>query len=341
MGKSVGSHIDEAAWLEERKTGIGGSEIAVLFDENPYKTQEDLRREKLGLNDPVEVTPAMERGSRLEDIIAEVYSEQTGRKLRRAPMRQMKEHPLVMATVDRLIVGERGCVELKCPGWHSFNEIQYEGLPPRWLLQGQQEALVYGRDFTSFGVFNADAWKLVFFDVEADAVIQSLIVERVEEWWDRHIIKGEPAPSGVDPIELPTIGVSVERREDDELLEHLTDQFLSGRELKSDAEGGMGLMKDAIASHLGALGTFETANARIHHKVRQGRRTFQAKALAAHRPLDRERVRELLESLPLSDATLDIDSTLEGMEIDLDQFYKVGGDYTTLDIRPIEKEDAA
>lgn len=55
-------------WLEFRKNGIGGSEAAILFDESPYFSKEDLRQYKL--QDIVqEENGILGFGNRMEDVI--------------------------------------------------------------------------------------------------------------------------------------------------------------------------------------------------------------------------------------------------------------------------------
>ena len=45
---AVADYHDREAWLAERRTGIGGSEVAALFGEHPYVSRLELYRRKVG-----------------------------------------------------------------------------------------------------------------------------------------------------------------------------------------------------------------------------------------------------------------------------------------------------
>ncbi len=68
---------------ENRATGIGGSDAAAVCGLNPYKSPVDVYLEKVGAAAPVDETERMFWGNKLEDVVADVYSDRTGRKVRR------------------------------------------------------------------------------------------------------------------------------------------------------------------------------------------------------------------------------------------------------------------
>jgi predicted phage-related endonuclease len=67
----------DAEWLEWRRQGIGGSDIAAAHSGN-YGGSYAVVGSKLGLLPPVEVTPQMERGHRWEQPIADAVLSLTG-----------------------------------------------------------------------------------------------------------------------------------------------------------------------------------------------------------------------------------------------------------------------
>lgn len=69
------STVDKSKeWLEQRKTGIGGSEVSIILNLNPYKTPYQLFMEKKG-NAVVEhiTNSAIEKGNRLEGPLIDVF----------------------------------------------------------------------------------------------------------------------------------------------------------------------------------------------------------------------------------------------------------------------------
>jgi predicted phage-related endonuclease len=95
------------AWHAERALGIGGSESASLFNVG-YGCERRLLMEKRGIEPDYHRTPreeaVLERGTELEDIIADKFARETGLKVRRQPSRVSKTHPHMRVNMDRQIV---------------------------------------------------------------------------------------------------------------------------------------------------------------------------------------------------------------------------------------------
>ncbi|EOA2606900.1 lambda-exonuclease family protein, partial [Enterococcus hirae] len=92
MSKST-LDMSHREWLEDRKRGIGGSDVATVLGLNKYKSPYQLWLEKTGqieLKDS-ESEPAY-WGNVLEEVVAKEFQERTGKKVRRR--NQVFEHPL-------------------------------------------------------------------------------------------------------------------------------------------------------------------------------------------------------------------------------------------------------
>ena len=59
-----------ALWLEGRRTGIGGSDVAAVLGLNPWKTPLDVWNDKLGLSEDKGMTEPAYWGTVLEDTVA-------------------------------------------------------------------------------------------------------------------------------------------------------------------------------------------------------------------------------------------------------------------------------
>ena len=79
---------EEIAWLEARKKGIGGSDAACILGMNPWKSNVDLWKEKVGLVVPEDISdkPAVKYGKEAE-----------------APLRRLFEldHPEIVVSYDQ------------------------------------------------------------------------------------------------------------------------------------------------------------------------------------------------------------------------------------------------
>lgn len=173
--------------LEARKQGIGGSDAPVVAGLSPWKSPLTLYYEKCGAV-PLsqEESEAMEWGSRLEPLIADAYSEKTGRKVRSQPMRVHPRYPHMLCHIDRQIIGQSrgpGILEIKSSG--EFIEKSWdEGIPDHVYLQVQHNLAVYDYEWASVAVlFGGNKFR--YFDVDRDNEIIDYLVTIEAKFWQR------------------------------------------------------------------------------------------------------------------------------------------------------------
>ena len=131
-------------WLQKRRQGIGGSDASVILGLNPWKTQMDLWLEKTGEFTEDEDNEKMYWGRILEDIIAQEFSIRAGLKVRRKnAILQHKQHPFMLANVDRLVIGQKAGVECKNIGIRSAEHWEM-GVPEYYQAQVQHYMAVTG-----------------------------------------------------------------------------------------------------------------------------------------------------------------------------------------------------
>src|SRR3990167_10245335 len=92
--------MDEAKWLEERRKGIGGSDIAAIRGLSPWKTAYQVYEEKRKEVGEGEGNTATDGGRRLEPAIRQWYSDQTGRSVK-LPDKILyhKKYPFMLASL--------------------------------------------------------------------------------------------------------------------------------------------------------------------------------------------------------------------------------------------------
>ena len=108
-------HMDRKAWLEARKQGLGGSDVATIACLSKWKSQVQVFLEKTQAIEQEDVqSEAAYFGNVLEEVVAQEFAKRTGLKVqRRNAILQHPEYPWMLANVDRLIVGERIGLECK------------------------------------------------------------------------------------------------------------------------------------------------------------------------------------------------------------------------------------
>ena len=76
--------LTEKEWLEYRRLGIGGSDVAAIMGQSPFCTGRDLYYDKRGIrpvvNEDEDNWVAKSVGHRLEELVAEIFSYKTGLK---------------------------------------------------------------------------------------------------------------------------------------------------------------------------------------------------------------------------------------------------------------------
>jgi len=231
-------------WLQERKTGIGGSDASVVLGVNPYKTVRELWLEKTGLSqDPEKESGPILRGRVLEPVAADQYAQKTGRKIRRQPMRRHSQYHFMIGNVDRQIlavngVASTGILEVKCPGLKSIAKVKAHGLPDYMTVQLMHYLAVYEYSWGSFALFNAENWDLIWFDLEADPGLIATMIEREREFWgwvENEIEPAETAGSGAKAVEIPKIEGELTIVSDAD-WQRMASDLQEARELKQAAE---------------------------------------------------------------------------------------------------------
>jgi putative phage-type endonuclease len=194
--------MDRQAWLEERRQGIGGSDMSDLFQIEPYGCQRRLWYDKRDQAPDFEreTTGAMERGTELEDIIADKYCREIGRKVRRANKPFVSSAwPWIRANIDRVILNDDrgpGVLECKSANLFVYNKFVKEGLLEGYILQLQNELLASGYTWGAWAILHPDSWRMSIFEVLPDAQLQEAIIVRGEEFWK--LVENGPSPEKLD-----------------------------------------------------------------------------------------------------------------------------------------------
>jgi predicted phage-related endonuclease len=187
----------------ERLVTLGGTDAADLMNMEQYgrgcRTQLAYRKLNVEPDFPVEQDDALlARGNILEPIVAQMYEEATGRKLRSVP--RMKRHPLyswASVSTDRLILTGHGGVEapgdleIKTRGEGPWYRIQRSGPFPSDLLQPQWSMFVTGHTWGALAVLGVfGGLPLLHYDVERDNELIDIFRVEGEEFAERVWGKG-------------------------------------------------------------------------------------------------------------------------------------------------------
>ncbi len=183
-----------------RKHGIGGSELGSILHkqiaesgDTVYGCPRALFYDKTGVPPDYEFDESgpIKRGEIMEPYIADLYSEETGRKVRRLEHKVGKEKPWEMVSIDRQIIGDKelgvGILECKSVGREVWWKIVKGGLPLRFILQVQWAFHVLGPQYEwgDAAVLCCDPWAYIFHRVERDQQLINMMAKLVADFWKR------------------------------------------------------------------------------------------------------------------------------------------------------------
>src|SRR6478609_7739357 len=154
------------AWHRERKFRLTASDFAAAIGLSPYKSRQQLWREKTGRANPFEGNEATAWGELNESNAINAYEIETGHIVR---PRGLVVHPAfdwLGASPDGLVAHD-GCVECKCP----FTGKPHEGIPIHYRPQVVGVVRVTQKAWCDF----------VSWTPEAHVVSR---VSQVAEYWD-------------------------------------------------------------------------------------------------------------------------------------------------------------
>lgn len=135
-------------FLEDRKSGIGGSDVAAVLGISKWKTAYDIWLDKTGRSTPKDETSYQRWGILLEPSIADEFTRVTGKQVqRRNNMYRHKQYSCLVANIDRYVVGEKAILECKTCNAFGLSDWGPSGtdqIPEYYMTQVQHYMYVTG-----------------------------------------------------------------------------------------------------------------------------------------------------------------------------------------------------
>lgn len=185
-----------AAWLEARENGIGASQAAAAIGVSEWQSPIGLWAEKLKLVPPAPENVSMRIGTELEPLIARMYTEATGVKVRRANnLRQHAEHPFMLASIDRR--AGRKPVELKFSARATgYGEPGTDEVPDDVLVQVLHQLAVLDEPEGDVALLKPGTDGVLIYPITRTAEAEAAIVKREAAFWDHVLARTEPPVDG-------------------------------------------------------------------------------------------------------------------------------------------------
>ena len=193
------TQLSREEWLQIRSTGIGSSDAAAAIGLSSYKCSLSLWLEKTGRQPPEDLSEkeAVVWGTVMEPVLAKMYAERTGRKVRRVnAVLQHPEHPFMLANLDREVITESGTgiLEIKTAGFYSA--LQWEdGVPVAYQCQVLHQLAVTGHAWADVAVLIAGQ-EFRIYRIERDDDKIADLIQREAQFWSWVANDQQPDPDG-------------------------------------------------------------------------------------------------------------------------------------------------
>lgn len=198
------SKLSREEWLEYRRLGIGGSDVAAIFGISPFRTARDLYYDKLNIvtADDEGNWVAMEMGNLLEPLVAKIFARKTGLKVfQRKCMFQHPQYPWMLADLDYLVElpdGSIAILEIKTTNYNARDNWWYNGkeiVPIYYESQGRHYMSVMNIDRVYFCCLygnNEDEAIIRHIDRDMDYETEMIALEQI--FWQENVLAQIPPP---------------------------------------------------------------------------------------------------------------------------------------------------
>lgn len=280
-------------WVEARKNGIGGSDVASIMGLNKYSSPLNVWLVKTGREESPDLSDnqAVEWGNRLEDVVAEKFAEEHPElqvRRRNATMVSL-ERPWAFANIDRWVTdghGNVGILEVKTVGMRRAADWD-NGVPLYYLTQVMHYMSVTGYQYAWVAVLIGGQEFREYY-IERDEADIKAINDAVDTFW-RDFVETDTAPAliGNDPEANALLSQHSDPSQEfismlDEDVSML-DELQEIKDQMDDLKHRKTLIENQIKDLIGDNKGIETETKRITW-VRSTRSSFDKKAFDAAHP---------------------------------------------------------
>ena len=248
-------------WLAIRAKGIGSSDAAAAIGLSSYKCALSLWLEKTGRQPSEDLSnkEAVVWGTVLEPVVAKMYAERTGRKVRRVnAVLQHPEHAFMLANLDREVITEdgTGVLEIKTAGFYSA-QLWEDGVPVAYQCQVLHQLAVTGHAWADVAVL-LGGQEFRIYRIERDDDKIADLIQREAQFWSCVTEDQQPEPDASDDAERALLslfpadnGQTLDFTESGE-FNNLFAELLKIRHSKEDIEQQESALKHRIQAALGS-----------------------------------------------------------------------------------------
>ncbi len=188
---------------QERKLGIGGSDMPIILGLSSYKTPYQLYLEKTGiLNTEDEMTDPQYWGHQLETLVRDEFAKRNNVKIETPNTIIHPFYEFLRANVDGLIPELNAVLEVKCSSSfmsHLWGEDGSDVIPMQYLVQVAHYCAVTNSDSAYIAVLiggnDYREYKYV-----RNMQLENQVIESARKFWE--CVQTKTPPSAVNQVDL-------------------------------------------------------------------------------------------------------------------------------------------
>lgn len=182
-------------WLAIRRGYIGGSDAGAILGMNPYASAFSVWAEKTGQVPEFGGNISTRTGTLLEDLVAKLFMEETGKKVQRLNYTLVNEaYPFACANIDREIIGEDAILE--CKTTNSFvnvKKFRTGEYPEQWYAQITHYLAVTGAQKAYLAVLS-ECRDFRIFELERDEDEIKALMDAERDFWNTYVLTKKTPP---------------------------------------------------------------------------------------------------------------------------------------------------
>ena len=283
-------------WLEARRKGLGGSDIAAIMGISKWSTPMDIYLEKKGVAVD-EDNNAKERGRILETAIAQWYAEKNGFEIEAGPPLPVQGEKEFMLGSPDFYVWDREKsmhdywgLEVKTSrsddGWGPEGSDQ---IPRYYATQVHWYMIVTGKQFWDVAVYLMYKDEFRQYRLHADEELHAKMISAAESWWNAHIV--DDVPPKLDSGKGSTLILNAQFPLDSGEVREPTDREVELIEELNSINDTIKMLQvrkketeNLLKNQMQDCSVIQSERARVSWKIGKGRRSFDTKRFRADHP---------------------------------------------------------
>ena len=188
---------------QERKLGIGGSDMPIILGLSNYKTPYQLYLEKIGESETTKEESQLQYwGHQLEGIVRDEFSKRNNVVVETPGTIVHPDYDFLRGNIDGYIPSLKAVLEIKCSNSfmaHQWGEDGSDVIPMQYLVQVAHYCALMNADFAYIAVL-IGGFDYREYKYTRDAALETFVIESARKFWE--CVQTREAPEPINQIDL-------------------------------------------------------------------------------------------------------------------------------------------